>query len=77
MLWVLTAARGVRKARAMTIERFVVLTGGLAGFHPSKRQPRPGTETLWQGARTLAERVLAIRTWEGIRMQGDGGESSV
>ncbi len=40
--------------------RFVVLTGGLAGFHPSKRQPLPGTETLWQGVRTLAESVFAM-----------------
>ncbi len=60
----------------MTIERFVVLTGGLAGLHPAKRQPLPGTGTFWQGVRILAERVLAIRTWERARMQGDGGESS-
>ncbi len=50
--------------------RFTVLTGGLTGFHPSKRQPLPGTETLWQGIRrTLAESVFAIRTWETMKMQ--------
>ena len=61
----------------MTIERFVVLTGGLAGFHPAKRQPLPGTEKLWQGMRTLAESVLAIKTWEKIRRQENDEESSV
>ena len=57
--------------------RFTVLTGGLAGFHPSKRQPLPGTETLWQGVRTLAESVFAIRTWEDIRMERDDTGSSM
>ncbi len=80
----LVRTRGVLKARAppaeaqaMTIERFVVLTGGLAGFHPAKRQPLPGTEKLWQGIRTLTESVFAIRTWETIRTQGKDTESSL
>ncbi len=64
-------------ARAMTIERFVVLTGGLAGFHPAKRQPLPGIETLWQGVRTLFECVLAIRTWENSKVQMTDAASSV
>jgi len=61
----------------MTVARFVVLTAGLAGFHPSKRPPLPGTEKLWQGVRTLAESVLAIRTGERLRMQMGDVESSV
>jgi len=28
---------------------FAVLTGGLAGFHPKKRQPLPGVKKLWEG----------------------------
>ena len=30
----------------MTVAGFVTLTGGLAGFHPSKRQPLTGTQQL-------------------------------
>ncbi|MCY4261648.1 MAG: hypothetical protein OXC91_15500, partial [Rhodobacteraceae bacterium] len=65
MLCVPGAARGGPgdDAREMTMGRFVVLTADLARFHPSKRQPLPGPETLWQGVRTLAESVFAIRTW--------------
>ncbi len=33
----------------MTVAGFVVLTGGLAGFHPSKRQPLSGTQKSWEG----------------------------
>ena len=33
-----------RRPPDMTIAGFVVLTGGLTGFHPSKRQPLPGTQ---------------------------------
>ncbi|MCY4327298.1 MAG: hypothetical protein OXC53_06900 [Rhodobacteraceae bacterium] len=83
-LCVRAAKRGVLKARAppaearaMTIERFVVLTGGLAKFHPAKHQPLPGTEKLWQGMRTRAESMLAIRTWEKIRRQENNAESSL
>ncbi|MCY3980840.1 MAG: hypothetical protein OXF51_03525 [Alphaproteobacteria bacterium] len=32
---------------------FVVLTVGLARFHPSKRQPLPGTQKLWEGMKLL------------------------
>jgi len=76
--------RGFRKARAppaaaraMTIERFVVRTGGRAGFHPAKRPPLPGTEKLWPGIRTLAASVLAIRAWENSKVQMTDAESGV
>ena len=52
----------------MTIAGFVVLTGGLAGFHPSKRQPLPGTRKLWEGVRFLSNAVIAIQAmqeWTG------------
>jgi len=84
VLCMLTAERGFLKSRAppaeaagMTIKRCVARTGGLAGVHPSKRPPLPGTEKLWQGVRTLAESVLAIRTGERLRMQMGDVESSV
>ena len=53
----------------MTIAGFVVLTGGLAGFHPSKRQPLPGTQKLWEGVRFLSNAVISIKAmqeWTGI-----------
>ena len=40
-------------AGKVTMGQFMVLTGGLSDVHPSKRQPLPGTENLWQGMRTL------------------------
>ena len=52
----------------MTIAGFVVLTGGLAGFHPSKRQPLPGTQKLWEGVKFLSHAVIAIQAmqkWNG------------
>ena len=33
----------------MTMAEFVVLIAGLAGFRPSRRQPLPGTQKLWEG----------------------------
>ncbi len=48
----LAAHHGLSVARGppdMTVARFVTLTGGLAGFHPSKRQPLPGTRKLQEG----------------------------
>ena len=51
----------------MTIARFVVLMAGLAGFHPSKCQPLPGTQKLWEGVRFLsnaASRRLRSRAGE-------------
>ena len=48
----------------MTIAGFVVLTGGLAGFHPSKRQPLPGTQKLWEGVKFLSQAVIAIRAMQ-------------
>ena len=64
----------------MTVARFVTLTAGLAGFHPSKRQPLPGTRKLWEGIRFLSGAVIAIqamRDWEGNGTEGKDTESSV
>ncbi|MCY3873432.1 MAG: hypothetical protein OXF88_03960 [Rhodobacteraceae bacterium] len=58
----------------MTIAGFVVLTGGLAGFHPSKRQPLPGTQKLWEGVRFLSLAVIAIKAkeeWDRKDRKGD------
>ena len=58
----------------MTVASFVVLTGGLAGFHLSKRQPLPGTQKLWEGARLLSHAVIAIRAmqdWDGSQSEGE------
>ena len=52
----------------MTIAGFVVLTGGLAGFHPSKRQPLPGTQKLWEGVKILSLAVITVQAMhEGNR----------
>ena len=48
----------------MTIAGFVVLTGGLAGFHPSKRQPLPGTQKLWEGVKFLSQAVITIQAMQ-------------
>ncbi len=37
----------------MSVARYVTLVAGLAGFRPTKRQPLPGTQKLWQGLRIL------------------------
>ncbi len=71
VLCALAARHGFKVPRAppdMTVAGFVVLTGGLAGFHPSKRQPLPGTQKLWEGVRFLSQAVITVRTvrdWEG------------
>ena len=43
------------------IRTFVILTAGLAGFHPTKRQPMPGTKKLWQGLTLLSGAVLGYQ----------------
>ena len=48
----------------MTIAGFVVLTGGLAGFHPSKRQPLPGTQKLWEGVKFLSTAIIGIQAMQ-------------
>ncbi|MCY3599100.1 MAG: IS4 family transposase [Acidimicrobiaceae bacterium] len=83
-LCALAAHHGFKVPRGppeMTIAGFVVLTGGLAGFHPSKRQPLPGTQKLWEGVRFLSHAVIAIRAmqdWDGSEFEGeDETDSSV
>ena len=45
----------------MTIAGFVVLTGGLAGFHLSMRHPLPGTQKLWEGVKLLSQAVVGTQ----------------
>ncbi len=77
VLCALAARHGFKVPRAppdMTVKGFVVLTGGLAGFHPSKRQPLPGTQKLWEGVRFLSQAVIAVRAvrdWEGGWPEGE------
>ena len=50
----------------MDIRTFVALVAGQAGFHPSKRQPLPGTQKVWQGVKILSAAVIgwnALREW--------------
>ena len=74
---VLAAHHGFKVPRGppdMTIASFVVLTGGLAGFHPSKRQPLPGTQKLWEGVRFLSHAVIAMRAmqeWDRNQSEGE------
>ncbi len=79
----LAARHGFRVARGppdMTVAGFVLLAGGLAGFHPSKRQPLPGTRKLREGVRILSRAVIAIRAMQdrgGTETEGKNHESSV
>ncbi len=66
----------------MTIARFVVLAAGLAGFHPSKRRPLPGTRKLREGVRFLSHAVIVMqamqdRDRDGSETEGEDAESSV
>ena len=63
-LCVLASHHGFKVPRGppeMTIAGFVVLTGGLAGFHPSKRQPQPGMQELWEGVKILSLAVITVQ----------------
>ena len=54
----------------MTVASFVLLTGGLAGCHPSMRLPLPGTQKLWEGVKLLSYTVItiqAMRDWDGSK----------
>jgi len=67
VLCVLASHHGFKIPRGppeMTIAEFVVLTGGLAGFHPSKRQPLPGTQKLWEGVKFLSHAVITIQAMQ-------------
>ena len=64
----------------MTIAGFVVLTGGLAGFRPSKRQPLPGTQKLWEGVKFLSHTVIGIQAmqeWKRTKQKGENSELRV
>ena len=58
----------------MIIAGFVVLTTGPAGFHPSWRQPLPGSQKLCVGVRFLSSAVIGIKAkkeWDGKNRKGD------
>ncbi len=58
----------------MTIAGFDVLTAGLAGFHPPKRQTLPGRRKLREGVKLLSQPVItieAMRDWDADRSKGD------
>lgn len=64
----------------MKIAGFVVLTGGLAGFHPSKSQSLPGTLRLWEGVKLRSQAVIAtqaMQEWGRNEQKREGSESSV
>ena len=56
------------------LRTFVILTAGLAGFHPSKRQPMSGTRELWQDMTLLSGAVLGRQAMRDRRQEpwGDG-----
>ena len=58
---------------APDVGTFVVLTAGLAGFHPSKRQPMPGNRKLWQGMVALSGGVMGYQAMRdhGRRRMGE------
>ena len=55
------------------VRTFVVLTAGLAGFHPSKRQPVPGNRKLWLGMVALSGGVMGYQAMRdhGRRRMGE------
>ncbi|MCY4051093.1 MAG: hypothetical protein OXF60_06350 [Gammaproteobacteria bacterium] len=55
-----------------TIATFVLLTGGLVGFHPKKRQPLPEVKKLWEGLLDLNTSVYAIRSLREQQHEDDG-----
>ncbi len=62
-----------RKPRAppdpeLTIEAFAIDIARLAGFIPSKRQPRPGTQKLWQRYSILLQFVEHYRMMRDLGM---------
>ncbi len=72
--------RAPRGPPGMTIAGFAVTAAGLAGFHPSKRQPLPGTRKLREGVKLLSHPVIAIqamREWDGTRTEGKDTDLSV
>ncbi len=60
----------------MTIAGFVALTGGLAGFHPSKRRPLPGTQKFREGVKFLSTAVIGIRAMQERGRKNRKGEDT-
>ena len=61
----------------MTVSGFVTLAAGLAGLHPSKRQPLPGRRKLREGLRILFTAVTAIQACTSQNNDGKHEESSM
>ena len=64
----------------MTVAAFVVLTGGMAGFRPSKRQKLSGARGSGEGTRRLSHAVIVLRAMQnrdGGEWSGDDPESGV
>ena len=73
MVCALAARRGFKVPRGppdMDVRTFVALAAGQAGFHPSKRQPLPGTQKVWEGTNILWNAVIghkAMSKWKKDR----------
>ena len=70
-----SAGRDGRRNRSGGAE-FLPTPASVAGFHPSKRQPMPGTTKLWQGMTFLSGAVLGYQAMRDRRQNrwenGDG-----
>ena len=76
VLLALTASLGPTPPRGPPdpdVRTFVVLTAGLAGFHPSKCQPMPENRKLWQGMVALSGGVMGYQAMRdhGRRQTGE------
>ena len=52
----------------------------IAGFQPSKRQPLPGTQKLWEGVKFLSHTVItvqAMQQWKREKQKGEYSELSI
>ena len=52
------------------VRTLVVLTAGLAGFHPSKRQPMPGNRKLWQLWQGMVALSGGVMGYQAMRDHG-------
>ncbi len=49
------------------VRTFVIDLARLAGIRPSKRQPLPGTEKIWQAWRCYKDCLNGVNAWEERR----------
>ncbi|MCY3983967.1 MAG: hypothetical protein OXE85_08635, partial [Roseovarius sp.] len=72
-LQVPAAHRSTRVSRPppeTAIADFAALAGGLAGSHPSRRRPLPGTEKLWRGIVLPSNAVIGMRALNQWNQKG-------